>query len=98
MHNTSTVERLDRPSAYYLGRVGLNVQRSVECSNRSQNKKRRHGQDEPDDREQKQKKEEQELKDATTLYVGNLSFYTTEEQIHELFSKYVTHQYLRDVH
>lgn len=27
------------------------------------------------------------LKDATTLYVGNLSFYTTEEQIHELFSK-----------
>ncbi|CAZ85649.1 unnamed protein product [Tuber melanosporum] len=27
------------------------------------------------------------LKDASTLYVGNLSFYTTEEQIHELFSK-----------
>ncbi|KAF8251355.1 RNA-binding domain-containing protein [Wilcoxina mikolae CBS 423.85] len=27
------------------------------------------------------------LKDAATLYVGNLSFYTTEEQIHELFSK-----------
>ncbi|CAC5360742.1 NCBP2 [Mytilus coruscus] len=24
---------------------------------------------------------------STTLYVGNLSFYTTEEQIHELFSK-----------
>eukprot|EP00743_Colponemidia_sp_Colp-15_P004094 GILK01004418.1.p1 GENE.GILK01004418.1~~GILK01004418.1.p1 ORF type:complete len:213 (+),score=10.51 GILK01004418.1:50-688(+) len=24
---------------------------------------------------------------TTTLYVGNLSFYTTEEQIHELFSK-----------
>ncbi|RPA78961.1 RNA-binding domain-containing protein [Ascobolus immersus RN42] len=30
---------------------------------------------------------EDALKDATTLYVGNLSFYTTEEQIHELFSK-----------
>ena len=46
---------------------------------------------------------EDKLKDATTLYVGNLyvvhpitedevygnyrSFYTTEEQIHELFSK-----------
>lgn len=30
---------------------------------------------------------EEKLKDATTLYVGNLSFYTTEEQIHELFSK-----------
>lgn len=29
------------------------------------------------------------LKDATTLYCGNLSFYTTEEQIHELFSKCV---------
>ncbi|KAL8199277.1 UNVERIFIED_CONTAM: Nuclear cap-binding protein subunit 2 [Gekko kuhli] len=27
------------------------------------------------------------LKNSTTLYVGNLSFYTTEEQIHELFSK-----------
>lgn len=24
---------------------------------------------------------------STTLYVGNLSFYTTEEQIYELFSK-----------
>lgn len=34
------------------------------------------------------KEEEDPLKDATTLYVGNLSFYTTEEQIHELFSKY----------
>lgn len=27
------------------------------------------------------------LKLTTTLYVGNLSFYTTEEQIHELFSR-----------
>uniref|UniRef100_H9GLX9 Nuclear cap-binding protein subunit 2 n=1 Tax=Anolis carolinensis TaxID=28377 RepID=H9GLX9_ANOCA len=27
------------------------------------------------------------LKSSCTLYVGNLSFYTTEEQIHELFSK-----------
>ena len=24
---------------------------------------------------------------TTTLYVGNLSFHTTEEQIHELFSR-----------
>ncbi|TGZ77830.1 nuclear cap-binding protein subunit 2 [Ascodesmis nigricans] len=31
--------------------------------------------------------EDETLKDASTLYVGNLSFYTTEEQIHELFSK-----------
>lgn len=27
------------------------------------------------------------LRLSTTLYVGNLSFYTTEEQIYELFSK-----------
>lgn len=26
---------------------------------------------------------------STTLYVGNLSFYTTEEQVFELFSKWV---------
>ncbi|XP_065841076.1 nuclear cap-binding protein subunit 2-like isoform X2 [Oscarella lobularis] len=29
---------------------------------------------------------EAKLKTSTTLYVGNLSFYTTEEQIHALFS------------
>ncbi len=34
-------------------------------------------------------KTEQErlLSHSSTLYVGNLSFYTTEEQIHELFSR-----------
>ncbi|CAG0913735.1 unnamed protein product [Notodromas monacha] len=31
--------------------------------------------------------QERLLRLTTTLYVGNLSFYTTEEQIHELFSK-----------
>ncbi|KAJ4459603.1 putative Nuclear cap-binding protein subunit 2 [Paratrimastix pyriformis] len=30
---------------------------------------------------------EKKLAVSTTIYVGNLSFYTTEEQIHELFSK-----------
>ncbi|XP_040203655.1 nuclear cap-binding protein subunit 2, partial [Rana temporaria] len=37
----------------------------------------------------KGKRDEQDklLKQSCTLYVGNLSFYTTEEQIHELFSK-----------
>uniref|UniRef100_A0A7N5KLQ3 Nuclear cap-binding protein subunit 2 n=1 Tax=Ailuropoda melanoleuca TaxID=9646 RepID=A0A7N5KLQ3_AILME len=30
---------------------------------------------------------EEDVKASSTLYVGNLSFYTTEEQIHELFSK-----------
>jgi len=31
--------------------------------------------------------QERQLQLSTTLYVGNLSFYTTEEQLHELFSK-----------
>ncbi|RXN13990.1 nuclear cap-binding subunit 2 [Labeo rohita] len=31
--------------------------------------------------------QEKLLKQSSTLYVGNLSFYTTEEQVHELFSK-----------
>ena len=33
------------------------------------------------------RKLEEILKHTTTLYVGNLSFFTTEEQIHELFSR-----------
>ncbi|KAI4197136.1 MAG: hypothetical protein LQ346_003053 [Caloplaca aetnensis] len=69
----NTVERLDRPSAYYLAK----------------NKKRKFNRDREDKDEPERTPEEQEdpLKDATTLYVGNLSFYTTEEQIHELFAK-----------
>lgn len=31
--------------------------------------------------------QEKSLKNTSTLYVGNLAFYTTEEQIHELFSR-----------
>ena len=55
--------------------------------------KRRRYQRAPDDDTPQEKTPEPEdkLKDATTLYVGNLSFYTTEEQIHELFSKYVSY-------
>ncbi len=30
---------------------------------------------------------EQQLLNSTTLYIGNLSFFTTEEQIYELFSR-----------
>ena len=35
------------------------------------------------------KKEEQErlLLSSTTLYIGNMSFYTTEEQVYELFNR-----------
>ncbi|KAJ5387112.1 hypothetical protein N7509_009653 [Penicillium cosmopolitanum] len=68
----NTVDRLDRPSAYYAGK----------------NKRRR------DDREEREPEPNNKLQGATTLYVGNLyaptiewSFYTTEEQIHELFAK-----------
>ncbi|KAM0666425.1 hypothetical protein ACQRIT_005185 [Beauveria bassiana] len=66
----STVDRLDRPSAYY------------------QNKGRRR-RDRDDDRQADSESQSQPdpLADATTLYVGNLSFYTTEEQVYELFSK-----------
>ncbi|KAI0840566.1 RNA-binding domain-containing protein [Hypoxylon sp. FL0890] len=73
----STVDRLDRPSAYYTSR----------------NKRRRtdHGRENRDgDAEGANAQEEapdDPLKNATTLYVGNLSFYTTEEQVYELFSK-----------
>lgn len=30
------------------------------------------------------------LRDSTTVYVGNLSFYTTEAQIYELYSTLLT--------
>ncbi|KAI6092354.1 RNA-binding domain-containing protein [Hypoxylon rubiginosum] len=75
----STVDRLDRPSAYYNART---------------NKRRRteHGRDNKDgDAEsasaQTEEPPDDPLRNATTLYVGNLSFYTTEEQVYELFSK-----------
>ncbi|KAF2272397.1 nuclear cap-binding protein subunit 2 [Westerdykella ornata] len=50
-------------------------------------KRRRYRAADPDHRRPPSPDPEEKLKDATTLYVGNLSFYTTEEQIHELFSK-----------
>ncbi|GAB0137320.1 Nuclear cap-binding protein subunit 2 [Epichloe bromicola] len=68
----STVDRLDRPSAYFTGR----------------NKRRR---DRDDDNanggDGSQEPQADPLANASTLYVGNLSFYTTEEQVYELFSK-----------
>ncbi|KAI5277108.1 hypothetical protein E4T47_00270 [Aureobasidium subglaciale] len=78
----TTCDRLDRPSSYTVGKVQID-QVPV---------KRRRYQRAPDDDtpqapQEKTPEPEDKLKDATTLYVGNLSFYTTEEQIHELFSK-----------
>ncbi|KAI4174617.1 MAG: hypothetical protein LQ343_002190 [Gyalolechia ehrenbergii] len=54
----NTVDRLDRPSAYYLGR----------------NKRRKFNKDHVgrEDRERTPEAPEDPLKDATTLYVGNL--------------------------
>ncbi|KAF2795173.1 nuclear cap-binding protein subunit 2 [Melanomma pulvis-pyrius CBS 109.77] len=70
----STIERLDKPSSYASAkvRIPLSIQKR---------RPRRNDDGEPSP------EPEDKLKDATTLYVGNLSFYTTEEQIHELFSK-----------
>lgn len=75
----TTVERLDKPSAYYLGRVSLPFPLHTVCfaSNMiaEQNKKRKFNRDR-DDRDDNEREPEQEpedpLKDATTLYVGNL--------------------------
>ncbi|KXX73285.1 Nuclear cap-binding protein subunit 2 [Madurella mycetomatis] len=69
-----TVDRLDQPSAYFNNR----------SKRRRFEKDRRDG---DDDATMQDQPEEDPLKDATTLYVGNLSFYTTEEQVYELFSK-----------
>ncbi|PMB73407.1 Nuclear cap-binding protein subunit 2 [Beauveria bassiana] len=70
----STVDRLDRPSAYYQNKARL-----AQAMQR----------DRDDDRQadSESKSQPDPLADATTLYVGNLSFYTTEEQVYELFSK-----------
>ena len=80
VHNT--VDRLDKPSAYYQGRVSryspvikstmrpntVVIMRGIE-----QNKKRKYSRDDEDDRERTPEEPEDNLKDATTLYVGNLS-------------------------
>lgn len=98
--NRTTVDRLDRPSAYYVGKVFSHPVRCMPATlTDSQNKKRRYSYDEGDRHDNPL----DTLANATTLYVGNLyanwalqiltpangrsSFYTTEEQIHELFAK-----------
>ncbi|KHO00681.1 nuclear cap binding protein subunit 2 [Metarhizium album ARSEF 1941] len=67
----NTVDRLDRPSAYY----------------NSRNKRRRERDDDTANGDTPAEPPADPLANATTLYVGNLSFYTTEEQVYELFSK-----------
>ncbi|EAA27359.2 RNA-binding domain-containing protein [Neurospora crassa] len=72
----STVERLDRPSAYFFNK-----------NRRNRRHDRDHRDGENEDSNMHPEAFDDPLKDATTLYVGNLSFYTTEEQVYELFSK-----------
>jgi len=67
------VERLDKPSSYVETRAKYKVILHFQVYS------------------QKNDKEFQDmsaLETTSTLYVGNLSFYTTEEQIYELFSQY----------
>ncbi|EME84554.1 uncharacterized protein MYCFIDRAFT_214779 [Pseudocercospora fijiensis CIRAD86] len=68
----STVERLDKPSSYAMSKY---------------KKRKRAPHEEHDESKRAPSPDlEEKLANATTLYVGNLSFYTTEEQIHSLFS------------
>ena len=76
----TTVLRLDKPSAYYLGRVGTSFSFIVAFARLihilvCQNKKRKFGRDRDDDdvgRQRTPEEPEDPLKDAATLYVGNL--------------------------
>lgn len=69
----NTVDRLDKPSAYYLGRVRVPSLSATAPANAvpPQNKKRKY-RDEPIGRETTPEEPEDPLKDAATLYVGNL--------------------------
>ncbi|KAI4187704.1 MAG: hypothetical protein LQ348_004036 [Seirophora lacunosa] len=68
----STIERLDRPSAYYLGKLPAGLPLTLKVL---QNKRRKFNRDR-DDRDDRERTPEEPpedpLKDATTLYVGNL--------------------------
>lgn len=86
---------MDKPSSYAASKV---MPRKLDNTDymkltlpktrkRKNNRRRESGQDDEPRERSPQLEFEDKLKDASTLYVGNLSFYTTEEQIHELFSK-----------
>ena len=76
----NTVDRLDKPSAYYQSRVItmqlLFFRSTKDLANPAsdfQNKKRKYDRDEEIGRERTpEEPPEDPLKDATTLYVGNL--------------------------
>jgi nuclear cap-binding protein subunit 2 len=82
----STIDRLDKPSSYATAKA-LTLPSPTPSSPTNtpfQKRRRNHS---PELNREATPEPEDKLRDACTLYVGNLSFYTTEEQIHELFSK-----------
>jgi len=90
---TGTVERLDKPSSYTASK---NRKRKRNADRERRRESGMTEQERQDARDEERRENvrihrsptpDDKLRDATTLYVGNLSFYTTEEQIHELFSK-----------
>lgn len=85
----NTVDRLDKPSSYAMSKVRTSTHHPTYTPHLTQQqyKKRKRNNDEENPNRPPSPDLEEKLQDATTLYVGNLSFYTTEEQIHELFSK-----------
>ena len=75
----NTVDRLDRPSAYYVGKVCvkfLYIRFKMEPGSEStliesmQNKRRRYN--DRDDEREREEDPSTKLQNATTLYVGNL--------------------------
>lgn len=79
--SVNTVDRLDRPSAYYVGKVGACILHLADsprvsatlktgANGHAQNKRRRYN-DRDDDRGREEDPVDK-LSGATTLYVGNL--------------------------
>lgn len=86
----NTVERLDKPSSYAMSKVSSPSHPPFPSHHLTyipQYKKRKRTDDTIPSTRAPSPDLEEKLSAATTLYVGNLSFYTTEEQIHSLFSK-----------
>lgn len=86
----NTVDRLDRPSSYAMSKVHPHpsLSRTPQLTpHPSQYKKRKRNDTHTDATRPASPDLESKLSAASTLYIGNLSFYTTEEQIHALFSK-----------
>lgn len=75
MHLRSTVDRLDRPSSYTIGKVRHScfpfLTKTLDHKLNIDQKKRKYVRA-PEDTREPSPEIEDKLKDATTLYVGNL--------------------------